>query len=145
MYTLPRQSRLRWLGHIHRMEDGRIPKDLLYGELATWYRDKGRTQLRYKDVCKQDMKALNMDYNNWEALAANRAAWKQELSASLKTGEQALKAISEEMSRKGKESSSSNAPPTDDSVFTCQDCKHHCKSCIRLYSHTRRSVDLTGA
>ena len=34
MYTLLRQSRLRWLGHTHRMADGRIPKDLLYGELA---------------------------------------------------------------------------------------------------------------
>ena len=96
------------------MEGGHIPKDQLYGELATWYRDKGRTQLRYKDICKQDMKALKLDYNNWEALADNRGAWKQELSASLKKGELALKAISEEMSRKGKESPSSNAPPTDD-------------------------------
>jgi len=30
MYTLLRQRRLRWLGHVHRMEDGRIPKDILY-------------------------------------------------------------------------------------------------------------------
>ena len=29
MYTLLRQRRLRWLGHVHRMEDGRIPKDIL--------------------------------------------------------------------------------------------------------------------
>ena len=34
MYTLLRQRRLRWLGHVRRMEDGRIPKDILYGELA---------------------------------------------------------------------------------------------------------------
>ena len=24
---------MRWLGHVHQMDDGRIPKDLLYGEL----------------------------------------------------------------------------------------------------------------
>ena len=36
MYTLLRQRRLRWLGHVHRMDYGRIPKDLLYGEFGTW-------------------------------------------------------------------------------------------------------------
>ena len=34
LYTPLRQRRLRWLGHVVRMDDGRIPKDLLYGELA---------------------------------------------------------------------------------------------------------------
>ena len=34
LYTPLRQTRLRWLGHVVRMDDGRIPKDLLYGELA---------------------------------------------------------------------------------------------------------------
>ena len=29
LVTLLQQRRLRWLGHVHRMEDGRIPKDLL--------------------------------------------------------------------------------------------------------------------
>ena len=28
VYTLLRQRRLRWLGHVRRMEDGRIPKDI---------------------------------------------------------------------------------------------------------------------
>jgi len=31
--TIMRQRRLRWLGHVHRMEDGWLPKDILYGEL----------------------------------------------------------------------------------------------------------------
>ena len=35
LYTLLKQRRMRWQGHVTRMEDGRIPKDLLYGELAT--------------------------------------------------------------------------------------------------------------
>ena len=35
MYSLLSQRRLRWLGHVWRMEDGRIPKDVLYGQLAS--------------------------------------------------------------------------------------------------------------
>ena len=33
LYTLLKQRHMRWLGHVTRMKDGRIPKDLLYGEL----------------------------------------------------------------------------------------------------------------
>ena len=75
MFTLLRQRRLCWLGHVHRMDDGRIPKDLLYGELAAGKRTTGRPQLRFRDACKRDMKALQMDSDHWEALAADRPRW----------------------------------------------------------------------
>ena len=71
MFTLLRQRRLRWLGHVRRMEDGRIPKDILYGQLAAGKRRTGRPQLRYSDACKRDMKALNIDPRDWEDLAAD--------------------------------------------------------------------------
>ena len=63
MFTLLKRRRMRWLGHVTRMEDGRIPKDLLYGELQHGTRPRGRPNLRFKDVCKRDMKALNIDIN----------------------------------------------------------------------------------
>ena len=34
LYTLLGQRRLLWLGYVRRMEDGRIPKDILYDQLA---------------------------------------------------------------------------------------------------------------
>ena len=61
LYTLLQQCRLRWLGHVSRMPDGRIPKDLLYGELASGSRVQGRPHLRFKDACKRDMKAIEPD------------------------------------------------------------------------------------
>ena len=79
MYTLLRQRRLRWLGHVRRMEDGRIPKDIIYGELALDRRTTGRPHLRYKDVCIRDMKADDIDTMSWEGLAANRTEWRSAL------------------------------------------------------------------
>ena len=58
-----------------------------------------------------------MDYSNWEYLADNISAWKQELSSSPQKGELALKETSEEKRRKGKESSPSNVHPIDDFVL----------------------------
>ena len=64
LYILLKQRHMRLLGHVTRMKDGRIPKDFLYGELATGKRPTGRPQLRFKDVCKRDFQALgiNIDY-----------------------------------------------------------------------------------
>ena len=58
-HTLFRQRRLRWLCHIRCMEDGRIPKDILYGELALGRRTTGRPHLRCKDVCIRDIRRLS--------------------------------------------------------------------------------------
>ena len=67
-----------------RMEDGRIPKDLLHGELVIGTRPiTGRPQLRYKDTCKRDLKALGINTDTWEAAAADRSAWKQEVHKGL--------------------------------------------------------------
>ena len=90
MYTLLRQRRLRWLGHVRRMEDGRIPKDILYGELALGRRTTGRPHMRYKDVCARYMKAVVIGTMCWEGLAADRTVWRSALKQHLKTGEDKL-------------------------------------------------------
>ncbi|KAL0985062.1 hypothetical protein UPYG_G00152410 [Umbra pygmaea] len=71
MYTLLRQCRLRWLGHVCHMKDGWIPKDIFYGELASGKRPQGRPQLRYKDICKRDIKAVDINTDIWEDAAAD--------------------------------------------------------------------------
>ena len=60
IYNTLSQRRLRWLGHVLRMNDERIPKALLYSELVVGKRNVGRPRLRYKDVCKCDLKSLKM-------------------------------------------------------------------------------------
>ena len=77
MYSLLKQRRLRWLGQVCKMEEGRIPKDILYGELGEGKRPAGRPQLRFKDICKRDLKSMNIDTNSWETLAKDRSVWEE--------------------------------------------------------------------
>ena len=46
-------------------------KTLLYGELEGGERGKDCPVLRYKDVCKRDMKALGVVVFLWESVASD--------------------------------------------------------------------------
>ncbi len=75
MSAILSEKRLRWLGHIRRMGPGRIPRDLFNGELAEGSRLIGRPRLRYKDICKKDMKLSDINIGTWERRAEDRSAW----------------------------------------------------------------------
>ena len=81
MFQTLKVRRLRWLGHLRRMPDGRLPKDILYRELCAGSRGRGRPLLHFKDVVKRDMKALDIAADGWEKLAEDRAKWRQQLHA----------------------------------------------------------------
>lgn len=70
---------MRWAGHLVRMNDKRIPKQLLYGELAIGKRPQHKPSKRFKDVVKGNLKALEVDIAHWEELAADRKIWRQEM------------------------------------------------------------------
>ena len=67
------------------MKDGRIPKDILYGEMATGSRATGRPLLRYSDVCRRDLRETAIDEDLWEKVAADRGAWRQAVYDGLAT------------------------------------------------------------
>ena len=94
------------------MEDGRIPQDILYGELALGRRTTGRPHLRYKNVCIRDMKAVDIDIMSWVGLAANRTKWMGALKQHIKTGEDKLMTAAADKRARRKEGSSSIRPET---------------------------------
>ena len=70
------KSQLRWTGHTIRMENSRLPKILLYGQIGNAPRPEGRPLLRYKDKIKANLSSLKVPLTNWEQLAQNRSEWR---------------------------------------------------------------------
>ena len=62
------------------MENGRIPKDLLYEDLELGPRPFGRPKLPFSDVCKRDMLATGLPADSWELLAEDRVEWKPRIA-----------------------------------------------------------------
>ena len=73
IYFTLSQRRLRWLGHVLRTGAERILKSLLHGELVVGKPNRCRPKLRFKDVCKRDLKSLNIITDELELLANDRA------------------------------------------------------------------------
>lgn len=136
MFTLLSQRRLRWLGHVHRMKDGRIPKDMFYGELAAGSRPKGRPTLRYKDVCKRDLKSADISVDKWEEVAADRDAWRSTVRAGLNTAEGKRLQLWSDRRECRKAKTMTYQPQSSD--FQCRKCAKDCHSRIGLFSHSRR-------
>ena len=100
-----------------RMEDGRIPYDLLYYWTGHRVQRQRWSQTSIQRRLQAGYEGPKLDSTSWEPLTDNRAAWKQELSSIHQKRELALQADTEGKRWRRAESLSSNAPPTNDSVL----------------------------
>ena len=135
MKDLLRQRRLRWLGHLCRMDDGRIPKDLLFSQLAIGTRPRGRPQLRYKDLCKRDLLSCGLNPAELQSQAADRAGWRHRVNAGVKAASDARAMKKKEKKNAYKQRAASAAPSV---TLACTTCGRPCLSRIGLISHQRR-------
>ena len=70
-----RLNRLRWFGHVQRMEENRIPKRVLYMDLRTT-RLRGRPRNRWQDEVREDGRIVG---EGWQEKVHNREEWKKPL------------------------------------------------------------------
>ena len=119
------------------LEDGRIPKDLLYGKLSGGSRSRGRPRLRFKDTCKRDLKSAAIDIQSWESLAESRDSCIAAVHRGTKQAEQDRPdhLMAKRATRK---SSSTDQAAT---AHICRLCGKDCHSRIGLHSYTRRCND----
>lgn len=131
------RSQLRWAGHVRRMDDSRLPKRLLYGELSTGKRSLGRPKMRYKDTLKVALKHCLIPNSSWERCAENRSAWRSLVSSGVTAFENKRIRDKEQSRMRRKERQSATCQPGQTPRIPCPHCDRHFSAKIGLISHLR--------
>ena len=66
-------QRISWLGHLERMEEDRMSKNVFTQELKGTRR-RGRPRKRWKEETERDLQVLGV--RRWRVLVADRKKWK---------------------------------------------------------------------
>ena len=128
--------RLRWLDHVNRMQDGHIPKDIMFGQLATCTRPLDRPLLRYKDVCKRDMELTGIEPKIWEYIANDRVIWRHTVKEGITKGE-AKRRLQIEDKRQKRKTRMKKQVQDPASKYICNIFGLDCHAKIGLISHYR--------
>ena len=128
------QAQLRWTGHVMRMDDNRLPKQLFCGELTNGTRRQGGPSRRYKDTLKNTLRSCNIPITGWEALAKDRSAWRQLAYRGFRAFEAERLALLDKKRQARK--ARANIPAPD--PVPCPVCGRLCASDFGLRAHMRR-------
>ena len=128
------KSCLRWTGHVIRVEDHRITKLLLFGELEKGHREKGRPCKRFKDTVKAGLKWCGIPPTELVATALDRQRWRT-LTQSASSALEEERRHQAQSARERRHLAASI--PATTANFQCAVCARLCKSRIGLQSHSR--------
>ena len=135
IHTLLIKSQARWAGHVARMTNERLPKQLFYGELSQGKRAVGGQKKRFRDSLKKNLIGLNIDPETWERAAQDRTRWRSLVSTGCKDFEKERIAATKEKRRKRKERECSNSSTAPD--IKCRVCGKTFMAKIGLTGHAR--------
>ena len=76
-----RAYRLRWLGHVCRMDEGRLPRIALFSSLFGVKKraKRGKPPTRWEDCVRADLQALGFEGQEWEDMCQLRSVWRKKL------------------------------------------------------------------
>ena len=117
------KSQLCWTGHVIRMDNTRIPKQLFFGVLKNGNRKTGRPKLCYKDTIKQNLKRCNIKPKDLESSASDRSVWRSVTHKAVTALEES-RAVQYEKAKEKRHRTSTTSTPT---LY-----EHRCNVCGRL-------------
>ena len=129
------KTQLRWCGHVIRMPDSRIPKQLLYGQLQHGIRNQGGQRKRYKDQLRCSLKVCGIPKENLEQLAHDRTVWRSTCNSSISHFE-TQRCQTLDVKRTNRHQAA--ATNTCSTVYVCDVCQRDCHSRIGLFAHKKR-------
>ena len=77
-----KSRRLRWAGHVARMEEGRSAFKILAGK-PTGRRPLGRPRRRWEDNIRMELEEIGISAGNWVHSAQDRNPWRALVNAAL--------------------------------------------------------------
>ena len=127
------KSFLRWVGHIVRMDDGRLPSQLFYGEMWEGKRSALKPKKRFKDTIKHYLKQSGLLVNQWLKMASDRSKWRKLIHESIESFENSRMQYSAY-----KRLNRGPAPGPQSHHANCDICGKFCLSLAGLKSHLRK-------
>jgi hypothetical protein len=73
--TTVRRRRLGWAGKVWRMDDSRLPKIMMCGELDAGKRKVGGSEKQWRQCVRDDLKAFEINAESWWMLATCEQEW----------------------------------------------------------------------
>ena len=132
------RRQLRWTGHLIRMDDNRLPNQVIYVELSTGERRVEGQKKRHKDQIKTVLKKFKVAPEILETYAADRSGWRTKCHEGAKKCQQSRK----ELMRLRRQRRHQQDVNVEDRRFPCTICGRVCRSRICLQSqlkaHQRR-------